>query len=99
MRDSSTWSVRLLGCAARELADPGGTAARDWLRGLLPAGAPVVLGTVKPDKYGGRVDAAVWYEALPGAVVNLADTLIREHWAAPWDGRGAQPKPPWPRPI
>ena len=43
MRDYSTWSIRILGCAARKLEEPGGTEARDWLRNHLPAGHPVVL--------------------------------------------------------
>jgi endonuclease YncB( thermonuclease family) len=96
-RDYSSWSVRLLGSAARELADPGGPDALAWLNGHLPPGSVVVLATVKPDKYGGRKLARVFYEALPGVTVDLTAVMIREGWAAPWNGRGPQPKPPWPR--
>ena len=87
-------SVRLLGCNAIELSQPGGIEARDNLRALLPAGTPIVLRSVLVDKYGGRVDAQI----------NLADgtdliaALIAAHWAAAWDGTGTRPVPPWPRP-
>lgn len=91
-----TWhrgAFRIHGINARELAEPGGKEARDHLAVLL-AGAKVVVDTVKPDKFGGR-----W-----GAHVKLADgrdlgaLLVGEFWAASWDGRGAKPVPPWPRP-
>lgn len=97
VRDYSSWSVRLQGCAARELRDPGGPEARDWLRGHLTVGSPVVLATVKPDKYGTRKVARVFYEQVPGVTSDLTEVLIAEGWAARWDGRGKQPKPPWPR--
>lgn len=98
MRDYSTWSVRLIGCGARELADPGGREARDALTARLPAGTPVVLGTAKPDKYGGRIDARVYYtDRVLNAIVDLSEVLIAEQWAARWNGVGVQPKPPWPR--
>jgi endonuclease YncB( thermonuclease family) len=96
MRDYSTWNVRVLGCAARELADPGGPEARDWLRMLLPVGTPVVLTTAKPDKFGGRMDAHVWFQAV-GGVADLTEVMIGAGWAARWNGTGKQPKPPWPR--
>jgi endonuclease YncB( thermonuclease family) len=95
-RDYSVWSVRVLGCAARELADPGGVEARDWLRMLLPVGTPVVLTTAKPDKFGGRIDAHVWFSAV-GGVADLTEVMIGAGWAARWNGTGKQPKPPWPR--
>jgi endonuclease YncB( thermonuclease family) len=97
-RDYSSWSVRLLGVACRELSDPGGPEARNWLTGLLPHGSPAVLATVKPDKYGGRKLAKVFYEPLPGVTLDLAETIISEGYGVPWNGRGQQPKPPWPRP-
>lgn len=88
---------RLLGLNARELADPGGPEARDNLAGLLlpPTLMPAVtLTSLKPDKYGGR-----WL-----AVITLADgrdltsLLIATGWAAPWNGKGTKPVPPWPIP-
>lgn len=87
---------RLLGMAARELAEPGGMQARDNLAGLLPAGTLVVLATVKPDKYGPRWLGRLLFNTT-GGEQDLATLLILTGWAAAWDGRGAQPKPPWPR--
>lgn len=90
--------IRLLGGAARELREPGGKEARDNLAALLPPGTAVVLATVDDDKYGPRWDARVFYER-GGVVRDLVAGLIADHWLAPWDGRGAQPKPPFPRPT
>lgn len=92
-----TWlhnrSVRLLGCNARELSEPGGREARENLATLLPVGSPVVIHTVKDDKYGGRYDAQV---LLPDGT-NLVERLVRDGWASPWTGDGVRPAPPWPR--
>jgi endonuclease YncB( thermonuclease family) len=85
-------AVRLLGCNAIELAEPGGKEARDNLAGLVLDQA-VYLHTVKPDKFGGRYDAQV---TLPGDS-DLATLLIAEGWAAAWDGKGPKPIPAWPR--
>jgi len=92
-------SVRLLGCNARELRDLGGVEARDNLRALLPPGAGALLRTVKPDKFGGRYDAAVEFINASGQVVDLVAYLIEEQWVAPWNGRGEKPVPPWPRTV
>ena len=97
-RDYSEWDIRLLGCNAQELAALGGVNARDHLRELLPAGTRVVLQTVRPDKYGGRWLARVWYPTT-GGPVDLAQHLIDTGWAAAWDGKGAKPVPAWPRPV
>lgn len=97
MRDYSVWAIRLLGCNARELSMDGGPEARDEVMRRLPPGSAVVLATVKPDKYGERKDAAVFYADTDGTVHDLVADLIRDGWAAPWDGRGTQPVPPWPR--
>lgn len=89
---------RLVGCNARELADPGGPEARDNLAGLLlpPSLTPAVtLTSIKPDKFGGRWDCVI---TLP-AGVDLVAKLVAEGWAAPWNGRGAKPVPPWPREV
>jgi endonuclease YncB( thermonuclease family) len=91
--------IRLLGCAARELADPGGPEARDNLTAILPAGTPLLLKTAKPDKFSPRWDAAVYYRDITGLTVDLVAQLIATGWAVPWNGTGAQPKPAWPRPI
>jgi endonuclease YncB( thermonuclease family) len=86
--------IRLAGCNARELPEPGGVEARDHLAELLPAGTAVTLATVKIDRYGGRYDAHV---TLPDGR-DLVSLLIAAGWAAPWDGRGPRPVPLWPRP-
>lgn len=86
-------SLRIDGCNARELADPGGKEARDNLRDLLPAGMRIRV-SLGRDKYGDRRGANV---TLPDGR-DLATVLCEEMWAAPWDGRGARPVPPWPRP-
>lgn len=92
-----TWmrkvSVRLDGCNARELDEPGGPQARAYMADLAPAGTKVVLRSVKDDKYGGRYNGVVM---LPSGR-SLAELLIAGQWAAPWNGRGTKPVPPWPR--
>jgi endonuclease YncB( thermonuclease family) len=86
--------VRLLGCNARELGMPGGLEAREHLRALLPLPpATVTIRTVKPDKFGGRYDAAL--TLVDGS--DLVSRLVAEGWAAAWDGQGPKPVPPWPR--
>lgn len=90
--------IRILGIAARELDDPGGPEARDNLAALLPAGTSVLLKTAKPDKYNPRWDADVLY--LNGAsAYDLGTVLVLTGWAVRWNGRGAQPKPAWPRVV
>lgn len=103
-RDYSTWSVRLVGSSAREVpnlpfskGEPGGVEARDEAARRWPPGTPLVLATVKPDKYGDRQLALVVARAPDGTSVSVAQELIRDGWAAPWTGRGTAPKPPWPR--
>lgn len=78
--------LRLLGIDAPELGTPEGRAARDFLRGLLPVGAEVVIRTVRDtgDKYG-RLLATVWdREGAYGDSVN--DYLIAAGHAVPYDG-------------
>jgi len=88
--------IRLRCCAARELRDEGGPEARDNLATLLPPGTVVLLSTAKPDKYSRRWDASVLY-ADGDIVRNLSAALVATGWAVQWNGRGAQPKPSWPR--
>jgi endonuclease YncB( thermonuclease family) len=92
-------SFRLFGCNANELADPGGPEARDNLAAMLPIGTRLRLSSVKDDKFGGRYDAVLWArDMLTGEEYNVVQRLIDTHWAVPWNGNGAKPKPPWPRP-
>jgi endonuclease YncB( thermonuclease family) len=88
--------VRLRGAALRELDEPGGPEAREHLAQLVPTGTPVVLVDLDDDKYGGRVLATVVVD-LGGGPEDLAEVLVRDRWAMPWDGRGKQPRIPWPR--
>lgn len=96
MRRYEDTAVRLLNLACRELADPGGKEARDYVKTLLIPGQQLALYTAKPDKYSGRWDAAVTY-MRGGELRDLATDIIAAGYGVPWDGRGAQPKPAWPR--
>ncbi len=98
--------IRVIGCAARERSEEGGIEAREALkvRAGMTIGSPVVLTALLPnqaslqnDKFGGRLDAVVSYRAADGTPHDLAADLIADQWAVPWNGVGAQPKPPWPR--
>lgn len=84
--------IRLLGCNAIELKDPGGLEAQQNLARLLPLGSTVTLRTVATDKYA-RYDAAI---TLPDGT-DLVPHLIATGWAAPWTGLGPKPTPAWPR--
>lgn len=83
----------MAGIAARELGQPGGREAKQRLEVLL-LGAEVLIRSVKADKYGGRYLAQIM---MPGLTGGVAELLVAEGWAVPWDGRGPQPAPPWPR--
>lgn len=100
--------IRVRGIACNELDEPGGPDTRDYVAGLVVPGQPLVLATAKPDKYAPRVLADVYYQAPDAATiarspdswaVNLAVHLVVTGWAIPWNGRGLQPKLPWPREI
>jgi endonuclease YncB( thermonuclease family) len=86
--------LRLLGCNARELSQPGGKEALANLAAVL-SGKTVTVRSVKPDKFGGRYDAAV---TLPDGT-DLVTQLIADQWAVPWTGQGLKPVPPWPRTV
>jgi endonuclease YncB( thermonuclease family) len=93
--------LRLLGCNARELEQPGGREAKRNLAELLVpyggvlGGSALTLHTVKDDKYGGRYDAAVQLDDG----TDLVELLVSQQWAAAWDGTGERPVPPWPRTV
>lgn len=85
-------ALRLAGINAPELGHPGGKAARDWLRNLLPAGTEITIRTQKDktEKYG-RMLADIWdRDGAYGDSVN--DMLIDAGHALPWDGTGTRPE-------
>jgi endonuclease YncB( thermonuclease family) len=91
--------IRLLGCNAAEKSTAAGRSAmgaleaRVWVRWGEPLW--VKLATAKPDAYQGRLDAQVQLEDG----TDLTEWLIRQGWAAPWNGKDQpRPVPPWPRP-
>lgn len=85
-------AIRLLGCNARELHDPGGPEARAALLALLPVGGICWLETASPDKYGGRYDAVVY----TGSGIDVTSRMVARGYAAAWSGRGEKPVAPWP---
>lgn len=110
-RGGNDWwliNARLFGMAARELDDPGGPEARDALAAVLAPVTPTTIRdmltakwqgeceALKWDKWSDRIDARLW---LPGMAVDVSTAMIQTGWAVAWDGRGAQPKPPWPRVV
>lgn len=88
-------SFRLYGINTRELDEPGGLEAFEYVKSLLPVGMRLTLRSVKVDKYGGRYDATL----LDDQGRDLSSVLITGQWAAPWNGRGPKPVPPWPRTL
>lgn len=80
---------RVLGVNAPELSTTAGKAARDFMATLCPVGTPVLLQSVKDDKYGGRFDGAI---TLPDGR-SVAQELIKAGVAAPWNGQGTKPLP------
>lgn len=91
--------IRLLGCNAAELKTPGGDAAAANLQTMLPVGTWVGLATVKDDKFAPRWDCMITHIDATGAQTDLVRELIIQQWAAPWDGNGTKPVPPWPRTV
>jgi endonuclease YncB( thermonuclease family) len=87
-----TASCRLAGINARELAQPGGVEARNHLTGLILADMRLSVSSVQPDKYAGRFDALLW---LPSGA-EAGALMVKDGYAAPWDGTGPKPVPPWP---
>lgn len=82
-------SCRLLGINARELGQPGSIEARDHLAGLLSP--TVTVRSVRRDKFSGRFDGLI---VSNGVDVNAQ--MIADGYAAPWNGTGTRPVPPWP---
>lgn len=103
LRVYRTETIRLVGLNAPERQTPAGKRAIEyvtgWLRerdalpgqeGVRPDAWPLAVGTLKPDKYGGRVDGVV--RAVKDRAC-LNDDLVQAGLAAVWDGRGPKPLP------
>lgn len=73
MTATLTYPMRLWQINAPELPTPEGIAARDYLRGLIPAGSIVTVLSHNWDKYAPRVDASV---SLPAGVGDLSDAMV-----------------------
>jgi hypothetical protein len=97
-------NLRLNGGNCREKNELGGQEAIIHLRELI---APVVALSVASlftfpaqlislywDKWGGRIEGNL---IVPG-VGDVMQAMIRDGYAAVWDGRGPRPVPPWPIP-
>lgn len=91
---SAVQKFRVNGCNAAPKETDSGKGARDRLAELLAVG-PLSLTSVGPYKYGDEWMA----EVILADGRRLTDVLIAEQWAAPWNGQGAQPLPPWPRTV
>jgi micrococcal nuclease len=78
--------VRVAGVDAPELSTPEGKAARDFVRGLLPVGAQVLVTSLGWDKFGGRIDGKIAF-----GLKDLAEELLATGHAKPYDGKGVRP--------
>lgn len=98
-------NLRLNGGNSREHDEPGGQEAIAHIREFV---APVVALSVTSlfacpatvvslswDKYGGRVIGNL---IIPG-VGDVMQKMIRDGYAAAWNGKGVRPVPPWPIPT
>lgn len=84
--------VRLAGVQAPEMhaADPAvrarASAAKAWVESQIPVGAPVLVHSAKPDKYGRR-NARIVYRR-EGVQADLSAELLAAGHARPYDGHG-----------
>lgn len=78
--DREEIKVRFCGIDAPEAEQPGGIAARDYLRSLLPDRAAVTIIPVEEDRYG-RLVAEVWRDQIaPEPNLNVAMVLAGQAW-------------------
>jgi endonuclease YncB( thermonuclease family) len=92
---TGAFSCRILGYASRELKEPGGEEARYHLATLLGTGKDLIVESVRWDKYGGRFDGHVFRHYRTECIAHM---MIDAGYGVPWNGKGIQPKPPWPLP-
>lgn len=90
---SARQRFRLNRCNAAPADTPPGAAGAARLTELLSAG-PFTLTSVGPYVYRDEWMA----EVVLADERNVTSVLITEGLAAPWNGRGPAPLPPWPRP-
>lgn len=97
-RVSLGWNVsieihgRLHGVNTREHDEPGGAEATEHLAELIPPGTKLTLQSLGPDKFGNR-----WQVRLTtDDGHDVAQRMIADGYAAPWNGRGERPTVPWP---
>lgn len=88
------YAFRFAGCNAAEHGTSAGDAAKEHLKTILVPGLVVTIDSISNDKYS-RYDARI---LLPSGE-DLIAGLIRDQWAASWNGSGAKPLPPWPRTV
>jgi endonuclease YncB( thermonuclease family) len=85
-------TVRIMGINTPDRGEPGFLEVNAALAAWLPVGRVVTLTGVKPDKYAGRVDAAV----ATADGTDVAGWLLEHGYAVPWTGTGVRPLVPWP---
>jgi hypothetical protein len=56
-----------------------------------------MITSVKADKYAGRFDGIIWKDQALQNSIN--QQMIDDGYAAPWDGTGPKPVPPFPYPV
>lgn len=93
--ESSTQRFRLNGCNAAPDNTPSGAGAWVALGALMPPDIFCTIASLGPYKYGDEWMADV---TLPDGR-DVTVEMIAEQWAAAWNGKGAQPLPPWPRTV
>lgn len=91
---SAVQKFRVNGCNSAPDSTASGKGAAARLLELLSMG-PFTLTSVGPYKFGDEWMA----EVLLSDGRRLTDVMITEQWAAPWNGQGPQPVPPWPRTV
>lgn len=78
-------SCRLYGIDAPEVVGAtaeAGKASRDHLMGLLPVGTPVVIESIKADKYAGRFDGIIMLQT-----VNINEQMVTDGYATRYEMR------------
>lgn len=91
MHATARQKFRLNRCNAAPVKTASGAGALARVAVLL--GGVFDLTSVGPYKYGDEWMA----EVILADGRNVSDVMVAEQWAAPWNGLGPAPLPPWPR--